>query len=168
MPVSSIEMERRLKERSRGAAATKTHVTKVAKGQRRVPASAEVRQAVADGETAAGREKTKATVGAAAKKMTGGKKPAATKASTKAKKPAAKRLTDVWLSAKKKDVQIKDEVTLPNGAVIKIVGRWSKHLKDDGLIPMVTGRIVSGAPAGKSKGDRLNAIAAEVTHVAKK
>jgi hypothetical protein len=33
---------------------------------------------------------------------------------------------------------------------------------------MVTGRIVSGAPDGKKKGDRLNAVPAEVTHVAKK
>jgi hypothetical protein len=110
-------------------------------------------------EVAKQRKATQAKVNDLAGKMTGGKKPVG---------GAAPRLTDEWLSAKKQDAKIKDEVKLPNGAVITIIGRWSKHLKDGGLIPMVTGRIVSGAPEGKKKGDRLNAAAAEVTHVTKK
>jgi hypothetical protein len=98
----------------------------------------------------------------------------AAKGSTKAKpaKPRgtgngsgpAVRLTDAWMSSKRKDVKVKDEVTVPGGVVITVIGRWTKH-KGDQLVPMVTGRIVSGAPGGKKKGDRHNAAAAEVTHV---
>jgi hypothetical protein len=112
----------------------------------------------------------------AVKKPAAAKKPAAKKGSAKAKPAAAKpqgggtsgpnRLTSEWASAKKKDVAVKDEVTV-NGVVIKIIGRWTKR-KGDVLVPMVTGRIVSGAPDGKKKGDRHNAVAAEVTHVATK
>lgn len=75
------------------------------------------------------------------------------------------RLTMEWTGADKKDVAVKDEVKLPNGAVISCVGRWSKRKSDGTIVPMITGRIVSGAPDGKSKGDRLNAVAGECTHV---
>ncbi len=109
--------------------------------------------------------------------MAGAKKPAAKgKAKPAAAKPRStgngsgptKRITAEWLSAKKKDVLVKDEVTTAGGAVLTIVGRWTRRAKDGSLTPMVTGRITAGAPDGKKKGDRLNAVAAEVTHVAKK
>lgn len=74
----------------------------------------------------------------------------------------ATRITMEWMSAEKKDVGVKDEVTV-GGVTIKVIGRWTKR-RGDKLIPMVTGRIVSGAPDGKKKGDRHNAVAAEVTH----
>ena len=51
-----------------------------------------------------------------------------------------------------------------NGVVIAVIGRWTKR-KGDAMVPMVTGRIVSGAPDGKKKGDRHNAVAEEATHV---
>ncbi len=102
------------------------------------------------------------------------RKPAAKKGSTKAK-PAAKRstgngsgpatrITAEWLSAKKKDVMVKDEVTTADGVKLTIVGRWTRRAKDESLTPMVTGRIVSGAPDGKKKGDRHNSAASQVTH----
>jgi len=143
-----------------------------------VPTSPEVRTEAANREVAEQKKETQANISGMAAKMTGGaKKPAAKKgSSTKAKPAAAKphgggssgpnRLTSEWASAKKKDVAVKDEVTV-NGVVIKIIGRWTKR-KGDVLVPMVTGRIVSGAPDGKKKGDRHNAVAAEVTHVATK
>ncbi len=68
------------------------------------------------------------------------------------------------MSSKSKDVKVNDEVTTPGGTTIKVIGRWTKH-KGDQLVPMVTGRIVSGAPDGKKKGDRHNTAAAEVTHI---
>jgi hypothetical protein len=145
-----------------------------------VPTSSEVRTEAASREVAAQGKASREKIGALAKGMTGGgKKPAAkaAKGNTKAK-PAAKRgtgngsgptkrITMEWLSAKKKDVAVKDEVTV-NGVVLTIVGRWTRRAKDGSLTPMVTGHIVSGAPDGKKKGDRHNAVAAEVTHVAKK
>jgi hypothetical protein len=92
---------------------------------------------------------------------------------TKKAKPAAKkqpkvegsarasnRLTDVWPSKSGKDVKVKDKVKLKDGTTVTCVGRWSKHLKDGGLVPMVTGTT--------SDGTRKNSPAAEVTHVAKK
>jgi hypothetical protein len=147
-----------------------------------VPTSPEVRTEAANREVAEQGKASRAKIGALAKGMTHparvkdeavkavtGKGKGSTKAKPAAKREtgnAAPRLTDEWLSAKKRDVLVKDEVKLPNGAVIAIVGRWTKKTAK-GNVPMVTGRIVSGAPDGKSKGDRLNAVAAEVTHVAK-
>ncbi len=146
-----------------------------------VPTSSEVRTEAANREVAAQGKASREKIGALAKGMTGGgKKPAAKgKSGAKAKPAAAKsrgigngggpsdRLTTEWLSAKKRDVKVKDEVKLTTGAVIAIVGRWTRRAKDGSLTPMVTGHIVSGAPDGKKKGDRHNAIAAEVTHTSK-
>lgn len=78
------------------------------------------------------------------------------------------RITAEWLSTKKRDVLVKDEVTTADGATLTVIGRWTRRVKDGSLTPMVTGRIVSGAPDGKKKGDRLNAAAKDCTHVAKK
>jgi hypothetical protein len=112
------------------------------------------------------RSKGSAKPKAAAK---GKAKPAAAKPrSTGNGSGSTKRITDEWLSSKKKDVMVKDEVTTAGGAVLAIVGRWTRRAKDGSLTPMVTGRIVSGAPDGKKKGDRLNAAAKDCTHVAKK
>lgn len=146
-----------------------------------VPSSSEVRTEAAAREVAAQNKATQAKINSLAKKMThpARAKDEAVKAvmgkgSTKAK-PAAKsrgagngsgptkRLTMEWVSAKGKDVQVKDQVKLPDGIVIEVIGRWTKR-KGDQLIPMVTGRIVSA----EGKGNRRNAVAAEVTHVAKK
>jgi hypothetical protein len=150
-----------------------------------VPTSPEVRTEAANREVAAQGKASRAKIGELAKGMTHPvrAKDEAVKAVTgKGKKPSkakpakargagngsgpTKRITMEWLSAKKKDVAVKDEVTV-DGVVLTIIGRWTKR-KGDALIPMVTGRIVSGAPDGKKKGDRHNAVAAEVTHVAKK
>jgi hypothetical protein len=79
-----------------------------------------------------------------------------------------KRITAEWLSSKKKDVLVKDEVTTADGATLTIIGRWTRRAKDGSLTPMVTGRITAGAPDGKKRGDRLNAAAKDCTHVAKK
>jgi hypothetical protein len=141
-----------------------------------VPASSEVRTEAASRETAKGKKATQAKVDKLAKGMTG-KKP--TKASPKAKAAAkprgagngsgpAARLTHEWLSAKKKDVQIGDHVKLPDGTVVNVIGRWTRHKKDDTLTPMVTGRILTGENKGTKKGERKSAVAAEVTHVAQK
>jgi hypothetical protein len=157
-----------------------------------VPTSPEVRQEVADREVAEQKKQTRAKIGELAKGMTGahaankaaldaallGKpakrakaKPAA-KGSTKPK-PAVKprgagngagptaRLTTEWIGSDKKDVRTKDRVTMADGTSIEIIGRWTKHTKDGGLIPMVTGRVLL---AGGKKGNRKNAVAAEVTH----
>lgn len=138
-----------------------------------VPASSEVRTEAASREAAKGKKATQAKVDKLAKGMTGGKKPAKAKA---AKRKATKgntgnafpRLTHEWPSAKKKDVQIGDHVKLPDGTVINVIGRWTRHKKDGALTPMVTGRILTGENKGTKKGDRQSAVAAEVTHVAKK
>ncbi len=142
-----------------------------------VPPSSEVKTEAATREVAAQGNATQAKVKQLAGKMTAGK--AAAKKPSKAKAAATKprgtgngsgpsdRLTTEWLSAKKRDVKVKDEVKLSNGAVIVIIGRWTRRAKDGSLTPMVTGHIVSGAPDGKKKGDRHNAIAAEVTHTSK-
>lgn len=135
-----------------------------------VPPSPEVKQEAANREVAAQKKATQAKISAAAKKMTGGAKP-------KSAKPAAKRgtgngsgpaarLTDVWTGKDGKDVRIKDRVRAADGAVIDVIGRWTRKAKD-GNVPMVTGHIVSGAPDGKKVGDRHNAVAAEATHVKK-
>ncbi len=133
-----------------------------------VPPSSEVKSEAAARDVATQRKATQAKIGAAAKKMTGGAKPKAKPKprSTGNGSGPTVRLTGEWLSAKKKDVKVKDEVTV-NGVVITVIGRWTKR-RGDAKMPMVTGRIVSGAPDGKEKGDRHNAVAAEVTHVAKK
>jgi hypothetical protein len=135
-----------------------------------VPPSSEVRTEAAAREVATQRKETKAKIDGLARKMTGGAKAKDSKAKAPAKPRGAgngsgpvARLTDVWMSSKKKDVKVKDEVTV-NGVVITVIGRWTKR-KGDQFVPMVTGRIVSGVPAGKKKGDRHNAIAAEATHV---
>lgn len=145
-----------------------------------VPPSSEVKSEAAAREVAGQQKATGKKINDLAGKMTGGaKKPTAAKGKAKpaaAAKPRStgngsgptKRITAEWLSAKKKDVLVKDEVTTAGGAVLTIVGRWTRRAKDGSLTPMVTGRITAGAPDGKKKGDRLNAVAAEVTHVAKK
>lgn len=146
-----------------------------------VPSSSEVRTEAAAREVAAQSKATQAKINSLAKKMTHparakdeAVKAATGKGSTKAKLAAktrgagngsgpTKRLTMEWLAAKGKDVQVKDQVKLPDGIVIEVIGRWTKR-KGDQLIPMVTGCIVSA----EGKGNRRNAVAAEVTHVAKK
>jgi hypothetical protein len=111
-------------------------------------------------EVAGQRKKTQAKIDAQARAMTGGSK----RGTGNGSGPTA-RLTDEWLSATKKDVKVKDEVTV-NGIVITVIGRWTRKAKT-GNVPMVTGLIVSGAPDGKKKGDRYNTVAAEATHVRK-
>lgn len=146
-----------------------------------VPPSSEVKSEAANREVAEQKKAKDAKIGELAGKMTGGAKPKAKSTAAKGKaKPAAKprstgngsgptkRITAEWMSSKKKDVMVKDEVTTAGGAVLTIVGRWTRRAKDGSLTPMVTGRIVSGAPDGKKKGDRLNAAAKDCTHVAKK
>jgi hypothetical protein len=92
-------------------------------------------------------------------------KAAAGKGSTKAK-PAAKRgagngsgpaarLTMEWLSAKKRDVLVKDKVKLADGTAVTVVGRWTKHTKA-GNVPFITGTTADGT--------RKNSAASEVTH----
>jgi hypothetical protein len=181
MSVSSIELERRLQERTRAGAAKQTTVTKLPKGQRRVP------KVGTDGQPATtlphpARVKAEAVAHAANKAALDsallGKKP--TKATRKPIKnqlkdqqkarvegspKASNRLTNTWPDAKGKDIAIGDTVTAADGHVINVIGRWSKHLKDGGLVPMVTGHVVSGGT--KDKGARHNAVAAEATHVAK-
>jgi hypothetical protein len=138
-----------------------------------VPTSSEVRQEAASRETAKGKKATQAKVDKLAKGMTGKKPAPKAKAAAKPRGagngsgPAA-RLTHEWLSAKKKDVQIGDHVKLPDGTVINVIGRWTKHKKDNARVPMVTGRILTGENKGTKKGERKSAVAAEVTHVAKK
>jgi|HubBroStandDraft_6_1064221.scaffolds.fasta_scaffold304246_1 hypothetical protein len=140
-----------------------------------VPPSPEVKTEAASREVAGQRKATQAKIGALAKGMTGGKNPAAAKKAKPAKPRGtgngsgpAVRLTATWMSAKKKDVAVKDEVTTSGGVVIRVIGRWTRRAKDESLTPMVTGRIVSGAPDGKKKGDRHNSPASDCTHVAKK
>jgi hypothetical protein len=100
---------------------------------------------------------------AKAAKGKGSKAPAKPRSTGNGSGPAT-RITAEWLSAKKKDVMVKDEVTTADGVKLAIVGRWTRRAKDGSLTPMVTGRIVSGAPDGKKKGDRHNSAASEVTH----
>jgi hypothetical protein len=139
-----------------------------------VPASSEVGTETAARETAKGKKATQAKVEKLAKGMTGGKKPAAkAKATTrKATKGntgnAFPRLTHEWTGKDKKDVQIGDHVKLPDGTVINVIGRWTRHKKDSTLTPMVTGRVLTGENKGTKKGERKSAVAAEVTHVTKK
>jgi len=86
------------------------------------------------------------------------------------------RLTMEWTGKDGKDVEVKDRVKTADGTVIDVIGRWTKKTAK-GNVPMVTGHIVSiptavalasvpasGEGKGKQKGDRLNAVAAEVTH----
>jgi hypothetical protein len=152
-----------------------------------VPTSPEVRTEAANREVAAQGKASREMIGGLAKGMTHparakdeavkavtgkGKKPSKAKPAAKARGagngsgPLAK-LTTEWLSTKKRDVKVKDQVKLTNGVVITIIGRWTRRAKDGSLTPMVTGHIVSGAPDGKKKGDRHNAVAAEVTHTGK-
>jgi hypothetical protein len=135
-----------------------------------VPASPEVRTEAAAREVATQRKETQAKIDGLPKKMTGGAKAKGSKAKAPTKTRGtgngsgpSTRITAEWLSAKKKDVKVKDEVTV-NGVVIAVIGRWTKR-KGDAMVPMVTGRIVSGAPDGKKKGDRHNVVAEEATHV---
>lgn len=152
-----------------------------------VPPSSEVKTETAARETAKGKKATQAKVGALATGMVhparakdAARKAAAGKGSTKpaaAKKPATKRgtgggggpiarLTETWTGKDKKDIVVKDRVKTGEGVVIDVIGRWTKKTAK-GNVPMVTGRIVSGAPDGKKVGDRHNAVAAEATHVKK-
>jgi hypothetical protein len=95
-----------------------------------------------------------------------GKAKAAAKKGTTKGTPVA-RITETWESAKGKDVKVKDRVETSEGVVIDVIGRWTKKAKT-GNVPMVTGRIVTGgAMVEKDKGDRHNAVAAEVTHTKK-
>ncbi len=144
-----------------------------------VPTSPEVRTEAANREVAAQRKASQAKIGALAKGMTGGGKKPAAKGKGKAKPAAAKsrgtgngsgpvkRLTHEWVGKDKKDVKVGDHVKLPDGIVMNVIGRWTKR-KGDQLVPMVTGRILTGENKGTKKGERKNAVAAEVTHVAKK
>jgi hypothetical protein len=144
-----------------------------------VPPSSEVKTEAAAREVAAQGTASRAKIGALAKGMTGSGKPAA-KGKGKAKPAAAKprgggngsgpvaRLTNEWLSKSGKDVKIGDHVKLPDGTVINVIGRWTRRKKDETLTPMITGRILTGENKGTKKGERKNAVAAEVTHVAKK
>lgn len=134
-----------------------------------VPASSEVRTEAANREVAAQGKATQAKVDKLAKGMTGkGRKPQAGKprGGGNGSGPVA-RLTHEWMSKAGKDVKINDHVKTPDGAVINVIGRWTKR-KGDQKIPMVTGRILTGENKGTKKGERKNAVAAEVTHVAKK
>ncbi|HEV3318880.1 MAG TPA: hypothetical protein VG053_03980 [Solirubrobacteraceae bacterium] len=101
----------------------------------------------------------------AVKAVTGKKPAAAKKPKVEGSAKASNRLTDVWPGKDGKDIAIGDTVKAADGHVIKVIGRWSKHLKDGGLVPMVTGHIVSGGT--KDRGARHNAVAAEATHVKK-
>lgn len=101
--------------------------------------------------------KAKAAAGKPAKRETGN---------------AAPRLTAEWLSFKGKDIVVKDHVKTPDGITIEVIGRWTKKTAK-GNVPMVTGHIVALPTAAsrdtvkgkeQKKGDRLNAVAAEVTH----
>lgn len=161
-PVSSIELERSLQERSRAAAAKQTTVTKLAPGQRRVPKVGTDGQPAATGETLPhpARQKAEAVARATGKKPPKAK--AAAKPRVEGSPKASARLTNEWHDAKGKDIAIGDTVKAKDGHVIKVIGRWSKHLKDGGLVPMVTGHVVSGGT--KIKGERHNAVAAEAVH----
>lgn len=142
-----------------------------------VPPSSEVKTEAATREVATQRNETQAKINGLAKKMTGGTKaPKGKGKGSKAKAPAkarstgngsgpSTRITAEWLSARKRDVMVKDEVTTADGVKLTIIGRWTRRAKDGSLTPMVTGRIVSGAPDGKKNGDRHNAVAEEATHV---
>ena len=150
-PVSSIELERSLQERSRASASKQTTVTKLPKGQRRVP------KVGTDGQPVTTGEKVTTPV----KKDKGATKAAKPKAEGSA--TSSNRLTNEWPDSKGRDCAVGDTVKAADGHVIKVIGRWSKHLKDGGLVPMVTGHVVSGGT--KDKGARHNAVAAEATHV---
>ena len=128
-PVSSIELERNLRERSHRNAAKKTTTTKLPKGQTRVHPVEAKKQAVAE---ASGKQPPK--------------KPTAKKRSSGNGSGPAQRLTNEWPSAKGKDVSIKDRVRTAEGVVIDVVGRWTRHAKS-GNVPCVTGTVVS-LPAG--------------------
>jgi hypothetical protein len=104
---------------------------------------------------------------------------AASKAKTQAIKKGSSvhRLTTEWTGKDKKDVAVKDRVKTSDGITLDVIGRWTRKTKAGKLIPCITGHIVSfgsvkGDPTeggkGKTIGDRLNAAAAEVTHVTKK
>lgn len=86
------------------------------------------------------------------------KKPATKKSIGNGSGPVA-RLTSEWLSAKGKDVSIKDRVRMADGTVLVCVGRWSKRKKDGTIVPCITGTTAEGV--------RKNSPAAEVTHTTK-
>ncbi len=69
--------------------------------------------------------------------------------------PAAQR-TEAWLSAKGKDVSIKDHVRMADGTVITVIGRWTRKPKDALFVPCITGLTAEGV--------RKNSPAAELTH----
>lgn len=104
---------------------------------------------------------------AQAAKSTGRRKSAAKPKTPKVEgsAKAPNRLTNTWPDAKGKDIAVGDTVRAADGHVIKVIGRWSKHLKDGGLVPMVTGKVVSGGT--KDKDSRHNAVAAEAVHTKK-
>jgi hypothetical protein len=123
-----------------------------------VPPSSEVKQEAAAREVKAQGKATRAKIGAQARAMTGKgstkAKPAAKRSAGNGSGPAA-RLTMEWLSAKKKDVLVKDKVKLADGTAVTVVGRWTKHTKA-GNVPFITGTTADGT--------RKNSAASEVTH----
>jgi hypothetical protein len=182
-PVSAIEMERSLKERSRANAATKTTTTKIAKGQCRVPKIGTDGLPAATGgkpphparvKEAAVREAQGKPPRKVATKMVGPQrnvrpKKAAAKKTTNGSGPRA-RLTTEWLSKKGNEVMPKDTVKLANGLVGQVLGRWT--LKKEGrTIPFLTIDITGGGPADgdfavstKTGSPRVTSAAADVTH----
>lgn len=95
----------------------------------------------------------------AVKAVTDKKAPKAKAPKAEVSAKASNRLTSVWPDSKGQDVQIKDQVKLADGTVIACIGRWSKHLKDGGLVPMITGTTKGGT--------RRNSPAADCSHVKK-
>lgn len=130
-----------------------------------VPPSSEVKTEAAAREVAAQKKETQVKITGLAKKMTGGAK-APKAAAAKPKAASVHRLTTKWASKTNRDVLVGDIITTPTGAVLKIVGRFTKHAKS-GLVPMVCGEIVSlpkGATVKAGKGNRMNVAAKDCTH----
>jgi hypothetical protein len=97
-------------------------------------------------------------------------KVAAKRKPTATKKPSVRkdRLTQHWLSAKGAEVKPKDKVRTKDGFVLTVLGRWSKKSKDGGVVPFITGTIVTapkGATATAKGGSKNRAVpASDVTH----
>jgi len=164
VPASSeVKTEAAAREVAAQGKASREKIGELAKGM-----THPVRQKDAAVKAAAGKGSTKAKP--AAKKV-----PAKPRSAGNASGPVA-RLTDKWPSKKGRDVQIKDVVKTRDNITIEVIGRWTRR-KGDQLIPCVTGHIVSFGAAktdpteggkGRTIGDRMNAVAAEVTHTSEK
>ncbi|HEY3959607.1 MAG TPA: hypothetical protein VGL68_03755 [Solirubrobacteraceae bacterium] len=172
-PVSTIALEQNLKARTASkAAAKKTTATKNPAGTPFLGRDAGLKTETDPLKNLAAKmaqDSAAKTVAIKAGKLTKKEKPASKPKSTG---NAVERLTNEWPSAKGKDVKVKDRVKAADGTVIDVIGRWTKKAAK-GNVPMVTGHVVSfGGKAtedtsgGKRKtvGDRLNAVAAEMTH----